>query len=118
MRILVLDDEKYRHDCFANNLAGHEVWHVYTARDGLYALQQRKYDMVCLDYDLVDEKRPGRLVAQRIADMPESERPETVLIHSWNPPGAQEMAAILRGKVKSIHVIPFQPSQVFTFTED
>jgi CheY-like chemotaxis protein len=95
MRILVLDDEQYRHDEFARRFTGHDVTHVRMVHEALDALRGPRFDLAQLDHDLGSGDGTGRDVAEFIAAMPESHRPSFVSVHSFNPPGARLMVAIL-----------------------
>lgn len=114
MRILVLDDDKERHQAFARNFDGHDVVHVETYDSALAALlKQPRFDVVYLDHDLNDFEAqsyapgdsmyegPRELDGQDVAvfmarELPESKHPELVVVHSWNPSGADAMVSTLR----------------------
>jgi ActR/RegA family two-component response regulator len=96
MRILVLDDEQYRHDGFAMRFAGQDVTHVRTVAEAFKALDGERFEMACLDHDLGSGDGTGLDVAERIAAMTREARPRYVLVHSFNPPGARRMVATLK----------------------
>ena len=54
MKILIVDDEQYRHDLYKKVYNGHEITHVYSASDAIAALSIDEYDVVQLDHDLAD----------------------------------------------------------------
>ena len=104
MRILILDDDSSRHIIFAKRFAGHELTHTFDAWEALELMKTTKFDLVQLDHDLGQfEYVPykvevtGTEVANGMAQglLPEN-RPDMVVIHSWNPAGARRMLDILR----------------------
>lgn len=121
MRILVLDDDDERHEKFKHHLQGHNVEHVFTV-DGIITvlLAEPNFDVVFLDHDLNDNWKyksvshidgdniPGYIgkcrvelngvdVASFIAKiLPKEKRPKAVVVHSWNPEGAEKMLEVLR----------------------
>jgi CheY-like chemotaxis protein len=95
-RILVLDDEQYRHDGFARRFVGHDVTHARTVAEALDALRGPRFDLAQLDHDLGSGDGTGRDVAEHIASMPRDLRPRVVVVHSFNPPGARLMVATLK----------------------
>lgn len=124
MRILILDDELARHEGFKKRLQGHTLTHATTAADAIKALnEQEPYDQVYLDHDLGTEpmahealpvpqsafgavepqptaatpvEQNGMQVVDHICQMPESKRPNSVIVHSGNLPRAKEMHLRLR----------------------
>jgi CheY-like chemotaxis protein len=96
VRVLVLDDEQYRHDVFARRFAADDVTHVRTVAEALAALRGPRFDLAQLDHDLGSGDGTGRDVAEAIAAMPGLHRPHFVSVHSFNPPGGRLMVAILR----------------------
>ena len=106
-RILVLDDDKSRHNSFDEVLKGQQITHVYNYADAVKELENGVFDEVYLDHDLGDfgesptgygqTERTGADVANYIARvLPEDKRPKLVHIHSWNPVGAHNIALSLQ----------------------
>jgi len=97
MKILFLDDEKYRHNEFAQNAIGATVTHVYSADEAIRELQTNEYSLVFLDHDLEPahyrERKPedkdGQYIADKIVEL-DIELP-FIVIHSLNPLGAAKM---------------------------
>lgn len=115
-KILFLDDMKERHETFKRNNIGRDITHVWDYDEAVKALSETKFDIASLDHDLslltimtLPDKgeKSGYDVACYIANMPEDKRPDTVVIHSLNPAGAQRMEAALKGKVKKVIRVPF-----------
>jgi CheY-like chemotaxis protein len=98
-RVLILDDEKYRHEALETMLEGALTNHVWTVDAAILALQDpARWDLVLLDNDLGTEdwKRSGEEVARHIAQMDPAKRPFAVLIHSWNTDAAKRMYLTLK----------------------
>jgi len=99
MDVLVLDDEAYRHRAFVRGLLNHNVTIVTTASEAIAALKRRQWDAVFLDHDLrgvVENSGPGTgyEVAEWLAQNPDHQPPQ-IVIHSFNPSGAQRMQQAL-----------------------
>lgn len=108
-RILFLDDDKKRHDAFAQVSIGYVVDHVWTAPEAIEKLKDlnNEYGLVALDHDLggmqfVDSQHPdgtGYTVAAWIeaneAEYQLDKRIEQIIIHSYNPAGAAAMQKAL-----------------------
>jgi CheY-like chemotaxis protein len=107
MRILVIDDDPTRHEGFDRALRDQEVTHVYNYREAVKALESSPaFDIVYFDHDLGDygpspsgygsKELTGCDIALYIARvLPEEKRPKFAKIHSWNPAGAANIAAVL-----------------------
>ena len=99
-RILVLDDNETRLKAFRQKLIGNEVVTVMTASDAIEQLKGSSFEAVCLDHDLGDQhmvpsgKGTGYEVARWLQEHTEKQ-PASIIIHSFNPVGAQNMASIL-----------------------
>jgi hypothetical protein len=94
---------------------GCELTHVYNADDACKALAQEKFDVAQLDHDLegVYEYNPnhpntGQVVAEFIVDLPPSQHPKKIIIHSWNYVGATSMRAALSMSGITSEYIPFK----------
>jgi CheY-like chemotaxis protein len=104
MRILVLDDSSERLKVFRQNLIGHIVDCVKTARDAIHMLATNTYDAVMLDHDLGDKVMvpsgpgTGYEVAEWLSHNPDRQ-PRMIFIHSFNPAGAQRMKSVLANAV-------------------
>ncbi|MBI5548922.1 MAG: hypothetical protein HY901_33995 [Deltaproteobacteria bacterium] len=116
MRVLFLDDDAYRHDCFARRLPDEEIRHVHGHDEALTALSTTRFDVVYLDHDLEDFRavepselnKTGLDVARFIAGSVAAElRPAKVVVHSWNESGARQMAEILRTAGIPVLLEPF-----------
>lgn len=111
MRILVLDDIKYRHDIYDKIYSDDEVVHSYTYHDFINHLNNGPWDLVHLDHDLgefVDNadcytdgwgkvrEYNGTHASYAISDMDDSKLPKRIIIHSINSIGARRMVDILQ----------------------
>jgi len=110
MKILFLDDDLLRHEVFAEmaKAAGHESFHAHTIGEFMGMTDGKPFDQVFLDHDLNDfefeskftdmygtGEQTGVDAARWLASQLPEHRPSRVVIHSWNPPGAQRMRAVL-----------------------
>jgi NAD+-processing family protein with receiver domain len=106
VRILFLDDDPKRHELFARAHIGHQVTFVWGVFDAVRALGASEcagepFDYACLDHDLGGHQMvesgeaTGYEVAQHIAFMTTEARPRRVVVHSFNPVGAQNMVRLL-----------------------
>jgi len=123
VKILFLDDRKARHDAFLKANIGRSIDQAWDYEGAAKLLEANSpYDVVHLDHDLSwrqqnyfcmgapeppDEKN-GTDVANFIASLPADKHPKMAVIHSFNPPGAQRMAAILRQVGITCVVHPFE----------
>lgn len=112
MKILFLDDDDNRHSAFVRGLIGfgHDIDHTFTHDHCLEYLKANTYDVIFLDHDLNFEKyssvrkdeKTGKVteltgahVAKVVAELPDEKLPKFVVVHSWNPDGANNMLNIL-----------------------
>lgn len=117
MKILILDDDDARHRRFGQWFAGYDVTHTFTYQQFIREFASGKFDYTFLDHDLNDcqyksvyhidgdniegytgpciKEFTGKDAARFVAENA-PERAGHVVIHSWNPIGAQEMAVILK----------------------
>jgi len=108
MKILFLDDNKNRwlHFVDNNNEPGVSLHWAKTAYEAIHWLERNTYDIVSLDHDLGDEimvasgDGTGYEVAQWIANNLQDNMP-IVVLHTWNPAGAQNMKNILPNAIIS-----------------
>lgn len=100
MKILVLDDDETRLQAFKDKLVGHEVLTATTAQEAIESLKSTMFDAVFLDHDLGGQiyqasgPETGYEVAVWLRDNPER-KPQSIVIHSFNAPGARNMLAVL-----------------------
>lgn len=110
VKILFLDDDQARHDYaheWLSKILGIsglliDVHHVHSSAKAIKVLEGEDFDVVSLDHDLEEihytnnkgdwEERTGQDVARWLAA--DSFR-GLVIVHSWNPEGAQAMVHIL-----------------------
>lgn len=124
MRVLVLDDDDARHKKFAQWFAGLDVKHVYNLKTFLEAINTGKFEYIFLDHDLYDfvetngqsRELTGQDAAKALCMLDPQSRPDKVIVHSWNPSGAESMMGILRDAgFKPIRWV-FDPSKYITIT--
>jgi hypothetical protein len=115
MRILVLDDMEVRHDGFDRRHPEHRIDHAYDVEEALFYLRTHTYELVYLDHDLAPEhyigedgsEPTGMDVAIYISKMFKAHRPSQVIIHSWNPAGAERMRLQLQDLDMFVACKPF-----------
>lgn len=103
MKILILDDNVFRHKQFRQNHSLNNILtHTYTVKECIDALQKDIYDCVCLDHDLGGEEMvksgegTGYEVAEWIAkSLPRENLPSVIYLHSLNPNGRNNMQGVL-----------------------
>jgi CheY-like chemotaxis protein len=102
---LFLDDDQNRHDAFRKMVPnGHQTVYVYTAEDAISELAKEAFDVVFLDHDLggktfvpSDGPEPtGYTVAKWIQDNQDRVKIGQIIVHSFNQPGAQNIACAIR----------------------
>jgi CheY-like chemotaxis protein len=124
MKILILDDNKHRHDVFAARFADDERVHCYSYSQAIAALSD-SFDVIFLDHDLGEFHTPdtwesyggkmieytGLDVAKAVADHYRGwagiDDLPRVVIHSVNPVGAPVMRDVLQDCGFSVVWDPF-----------
>lgn len=124
MKILILDDDPFRHRVFAQKYEGHEVFHTWTYSEFALAFVKGKpWDLVHLDHDLGDlvqkpdtwvdgwghqRLRTGRDATAVICAVSDSDLPKKVIVQSVNPTGARAMVDDLTRRGIPTSWEPFQ----------
>jgi CheY-like chemotaxis protein len=103
-RILILEDDHYRHLAFEKALVGNYVKIVETAQECIALLKDESWGALFLDHDLGGEQmvESGDGTGYEVACWLEeyTQRiPPLVIIHSLNPGGAAKMNAALPGSM-------------------
>ena len=96
MKILVLEDMETRINYFKQHLEGNNLTIVSTAKDAIDILDKDlEWDYLFLDHDLgnkvfvdINMENTGSTVAKFLSD---KNITANIIIHSWNPVGAQNM---------------------------
>lgn len=101
MKILFLDDERWRHELMDRRHADDIVQHVYTIHQFKNALAKERFDVVSLDHDLVPSDltydcETGMDAVRHLVSMPRELVPPRIIVHSWNARAAGEMMTALR----------------------
>jgi len=113
MKILILDDNQFRHTGFERKFIGHDLIHVYTAEECINKLIELKgnFDILYLDHDLGGQemissgKGTGWEVASFISEN-EQYKPNgygCIFLHSLNPAGRLNM----KNKLPEALEVPF-----------
>lgn len=112
-KILILDDDKSRHQQFSKKYQSETLTHVHTSHDCIRVLEKHKFDYVFLDHDLdgkiMEPSGPGTgfEVAEWIANNPERQPSQMVILHSLNPDGRTNMRNILESAKINVIESPF-----------
>lgn len=93
-KIIILDDEKRRHDGLKKLLIGHDLTHAYICQQAISSLTREKFDVAFLDHDLHAEL-DGRDLCRWMVANPDR-CPQKIFIHSWNHFRALDMEAMLK----------------------
>lgn len=122
MRILILDDDKTRHDKYAAVYKRHRVYHAKTYYEFVSCLDRGSpWDLIHLDHDLGDFEEEdfytdgwgnkqsfnGKHAAARVCELDDHKLPSQVIIQSINPAGAREMKNILETRGIQVSWRPF-----------
>jgi CheY-like chemotaxis protein len=100
MRVLIVDDEKIRHEEFDKKLGrmfgnNYESAHAYSANDAIKILEeQQTFDVIFLDHDLGLDYKNGKDVSEYLKLHP-SKQATDIIIHSGNYSGSMAMQADL-----------------------
>lgn len=102
MRIFILDDSEERLRIFRSKLIGHAVITAKTVSEAISALDRDgPFKYIFLDHDLGGQAMvpsgpgTGYEVAQWLSQHPEKTINCDIIIHSFNPDGAKNMASFL-----------------------
>lgn len=92
MRVLIFDDEKYRHVAFRKNFIGCTVDHAMTVDQVQPLLKLQEYDAIFLDCDIMNDKLQGTdLTKWMVENKDLINWPKWIFIHSLNHVFAKDM---------------------------
>jgi len=98
MDILLLEDDHIRVAHFRQLFAGHSIVHVEHAKDAIWWLENKLFDMILLDHDLggtqmdFNPEDCGTMVAEFMKD---NNIKIFTIIHSFNNPAAMRMLNLI-----------------------
>ena len=105
-KVMILDDNEFRHEYFNDVYLGFDVYHAYTYNEAISLLNKFKFDVVSLDHDLGDFHEPDVLDDYELTGLDVCDYirhhlnpdhvPDEIIVHSANPAGAQRMMMCLR----------------------
>lgn len=116
IRVFLLDDDIRRHDWFEERFRGDLLDITDNIEDARKLLEQRQYDALFLDHDLLpehyhsdttDDEQTGYALATWLAARPELQRASTILVHTRNADGAMRMVEELRRAGRNAEYVPF-----------
>lgn len=115
MRILFLDDNRFRHEAMQKNSIGFSVTYVFNADQAIKAMRDSEFDLIMLDHDL-DETQEN-LILEGVQDgryvvrwMVSSGRHKTtpVVVHSLNLAASEQMRDMLKSSgFEKVACLPF-----------
>ena len=115
-KILFLDDDLIRHDAFRQRTKDMnvEVTYIETVEQAIKALTNFKFDIASLDHDLggqvyvKETEGTGYEVALFIEEKLEEDKlPNEVIVHSYNPAGAERMVYAIKKRIAKCVRQPF-----------
>jgi len=111
MKILILEDNVYRHHKFRIKFIGHLVTIVETVYECIDALESDEFDAICLDHDLGEKEmvNSGDGTGYEVAvwlTKNKDRTPKHIYIHSCNPVGAKNMKNVLESAGYSVIYSP------------
>lgn len=128
IRVLVLDDDGFRHEVYDKWYSGHDtvafVDHAYNLVDFQMFLASGKYNVIALDHDLGDYgelpwkvfgqtsvgERNGKHAARLVAELPVDFKPGQVIVHTNGSEG-NKMVDILNEAGIIAFWAPFSPNR-------
>jgi hypothetical protein len=122
MRILVLDDDAYRHKAFVENNPADTIDSVYTWQDAVTKASENKYDFICIDHDLGFDRNNGYLtslpfvrVLRQMIEEGKINYDTKMIVHSSNPVGAQDILSYFSRAPVHAYKIPLAWAVDFLF---
>ncbi|HMF57357.1 MAG TPA: cyclic-phosphate processing receiver domain-containing protein [Pyrinomonadaceae bacterium] len=116
IRVFLLEDDRRRHDWFAERFAGDLLDITDNIARARELLAAKQYDALFLDHDLLpehyhsettDDENTGYALATWLAARPELQRASTIMVHTRNADGAIRMVEELRRAGRNAEYVPF-----------
>jgi hypothetical protein len=122
MRILILDDDQFRHNFFRESFIADEVISVHKFSEFLHHLHTGSpWDLIHLDHDLCDlvegdtfvddfgkqQEFNGQHAAWQICQLTDNLLPKQIIIQSVNDDGALAMLKIIKARGVEVKWEPF-----------
>lgn len=112
MRIFILEDDPQRIKSFKQKLNKHYVVYCDNVEEAKKILTEDSFEVILFDHDLgglqyVDSNDPntGYQLAKWVRQR--GLRFTQIIVHSQNPPGAQNIANEVRDCTENLQIIPF-----------
>lgn len=111
MKILILEDDTARLMYFNEKFYKHDLIMTENANSAIEYLEDQEFDCIFLDHDLGYDNGFGADVASYLYEHPDNPNNQTtIIIHTWNIPGAQAM----KNKLSDAYVVPFGSDDFFS----
>jgi len=117
LRVLVLDDERGRHDWLAERFKRDHFDSAFEPAEAIELLTSNRYDAIFLDHDLLphhyrnqqepDDERTGYAVASWLAANAGKHSVARIIVHTRNADGAWRMVSLMRDAGLTAEHIPF-----------
>jgi len=96
MKILILEDDRFRAQFFIERFGDKELTITENAWAAIDHLKKEAFDFIFLDNDLGMDNGEGQDLAKFLQDNPDNQNNHTnIIIHSWNTVAVREMKACL-----------------------
>lgn len=101
MNILFLEDDESRIKIARQLFIGHRVVYVQTVEQAIATIENNWFDLYSLDHDLggsqmsASDEKSGFAVLSHIAYINRSLLPKYIIVHSFNPAGAENMMSFI-----------------------
>lgn len=116
IKIFLLDDDTRRHRWFVKRFNGDEVIIAENVADARALLQEKSYDAIFLDHDLLpehyesekhDDENTGYAIADWLSKNKDAQRAATIIVHTRNSDGGMRMVEVLRESQRNVEYVPF-----------
>lgn len=112
MKVLILDDERDRHEWFDKQYGGCEVWHAYNLKQFRAHLRRvGRFDIISFDHD-IGLRETGLDAAKHLTSLGPQCFPDECVVHSWNPIGARRIAEYLADCGATVRIARFMTGTV------
>lgn len=114
--VFLLDDDSRRHRWFKKRFNGDEVAVAETVVEAKEMLQERAYDAIFLDHDLLpdhydsekwDDENTGFAIAKWLGENRNLQSAATIIVHTRNSEGGMRMVEVMRQNQRTVEYVPY-----------